>query len=287
MKDIDEANSGLGGYGGALVVDQSLKLVLLYSKFQDNVASYGGAICMQKGSQLSASFGIFTKTGVSWEAGATTGGAGFPVDVGQVGTNKGGAIYAEAEVTMRFAFCAFSNSWVTGAAFGGGAISMGTDAILTLFFTTLTDHRAGSWTDGYIGQSTYISDSAKGGAIVLEGSGTVIAAFSTFTRNKVAAGITEGNHGGGAIWVGSGTTLTISNVRFKDNEAREPVTVSSGDDTSFHKVEGTNYGGGDHVRGGAPEEGSVIIKGRPGTHFCLAPSNRPDKSNSAARSTHG
>lgn len=180
------------GFGGA-ISSAATNATVKDATFENNQASVaGGAINATEKGSMTVTNGTFTGNS----------------------SNNGGAVYNKGTLTVDGG--SFTNNSSTGV---GGAVT-NSGGTLTVKEATFEGNRAAT----------------TGGAIYTNGSGKEVKIEdSSFTNNE--AGYSEngeesGQHNGGAIFAGQGTTLDVKKVTFEGNKASGDGGAVAADNTS-------------------------------------------------------
>jgi predicted outer membrane repeat protein len=216
------------GYeGGAIVVGGgggTGTLALDHITFNNNAAHLDGGAISSTNTNLTLSNDTFTmntvETGSSGPGGAVSAtGGNLTITnssfTGNTAAGSAGAVLATNASTVTITNSTFTNNLATGAGFVGGGVVINGATTTNITGSTFTGNEV---TDTVTG--------GAGGGLAVIGNATVTVNSSVFSNNKVDFG------GGGAIWVRSDSmtlaSVTINNSTLDSNTATGASSVTPG-----------------------------------------------------------
>ena len=270
IRDLTFSNFSVVGDNGAVIHNDSDGLLTVEgSVFEDNFASYGGAIFWSGEGEISDS--TFEDNSAGGNGGALYFGEdasiGYSVFESNFAEDRGGAVYGDYVLTLSHSDFVSNSSWDRGGAVatdnsvytlhstftGNGTTSRGgaiyTDDDSSTGYSVFTDNTSG-WRGGAIFNNNNQNDSGVG---VRE----THVYHSVFTGNQVLNGDVGGDGDGGAVFGEDECTVTDST--FTDNEVSVLDDARGGalycdediDLLADNRFSGNSATGGDFGQGGA------------------------------------
>lgn len=245
LTNVPHGNSVTNGFGGAIYVVQTGRLISENTTFVANSAKSGGAIYLSDGNEITLTNATFKENKASANGGAI--GGTYTKEEGNAtitvitdnsedeealslfenntSDTYGGAIYVTNKIVTNINGVTFKNNTATNAdeGFGGAIAAVSSNELIvdnSLFDTNSCPHYAGAL---YVtstvldikNNTTFIGNTAKyGGAIDIDTTSDISIVDSTFKNNEAT------NNTGGAIYFEKAKTSTVlDNLVFSGNNA--------------------------------------------------------------------